>query len=119
MPAAIELGLAPMVTVGAAFTVTAAAAEAFPPAPLAFAVYVVDDAGVTDWVPPAAPSVYELPSLPLIVTCVALLAATVKVDALPAAIDEGLAAMLTTGNGLTVTVAVAELIPPGPAAVTV
>jgi hypothetical protein len=38
LPAAIELGLAPMVTVGAELIVTVAAAEAFPPLPLAFAV---------------------------------------------------------------------------------
>jgi hypothetical protein len=58
--------------------------------------------GVTVCVPPAAWRVYALPSLPLTVTWVALVAATVKVDELPALIEVGLAVMLTVG-------AVAEL----------
>jgi hypothetical protein len=53
-PAAIEVGLATMLTVGAvlAVTVTVAVADADPPAPVAAAVYVVVAFGLTDCVPP-------------------------------------------------------------------
>jgi hypothetical protein len=52
LPALIEVGLAEMATVGipgatAAVTVTLATAEAFPPAPVALAVYVVVALGLT------------------------------------------------------------------------
>jgi hypothetical protein len=54
-PAAIEAGLAEMVTVGApAPTVTVAFAVAVPPSPVAVTVYVAVAAGVTGCVPPVA-----------------------------------------------------------------
>jgi hypothetical protein len=59
----------------------------------------------------------------VIVTEVAFVAATVKVDEAPAVIEAGLALMVTVGAGVvvafTVTVAVAEAFPPAPTAVTV
>jgi hypothetical protein len=60
---------------------------------------VVDAVGLTACVPPAGCSVYEVPSLPATVTLVALVAVTVKVDELPAAIDVGLALMAIVGTG--------------------
>jgi hypothetical protein len=50
-----------------------------------------------------------------------LLAVTDKADELPETIDVGFAVMLTVGaaGGTTVTVAVAEAVPPGPVAVVV
>jgi hypothetical protein len=77
---------------------------------------VVVAEGLTDCVPPVAPSVYELPSLPLIVTCVALVATTFSEEEPPEAIDVGLAVMDTVGAGLMVTVAAAEAFPPLPLA---
>jgi len=55
-PAAIEVGLAVMVTAvpELADTVTVAVAVAFPPIPAAVAVYFVVALGVTDCVPPVA-----------------------------------------------------------------
>jgi hypothetical protein len=55
------------------------------------------------------------------VTCVAFVAATVKVDDAPPAIDVGFAVIVTVGAGLavTVTVAVAVTVPLGPIAVAV
>jgi len=60
-------------------------------------------------------------SVPLTVTCVALVAVTVSVDELPEAIEAGLAVMVTVGfvGGTTVTVAVADAVPPVPVAVVV
>ena len=77
--------------------------------------------GLTDCVPPVAWSVYELPSVPVTVTAVAFVAVTVKIDADPAGIEVGLAAMLTVAVGLDaiVTVAGAEAFPPAPDAVAV
>jgi hypothetical protein len=82
---------------------------------------VVVDFGLTACVPPLTDKVYELPSLPVSVTVVALVAVTVKMDELPAVIDVGLAVIVTVGAGLgvTVTVAVAEVFPPAPVAVAV
>jgi hypothetical protein len=62
--------------------------------------------------------VYELPSLPFTIVCVELAAVTVKVDEPPGASDAGVAVMLTVGAGweLTVTMADAEVCPPGPVA---
>jgi hypothetical protein len=55
-PDEIDVGLAAIMTVGAglvdALTVTVAVEVTVSPAPLAFAVYVVVAAGVTDCVPP-------------------------------------------------------------------
>jgi hypothetical protein len=57
LPAAIEVGLALMVTVGARFTVTVAVEEIWTPPSVAVAVYVVVVLGLTDSVPPATPNV--------------------------------------------------------------
>ena len=63
-----------------------------------------------------------LPSEPVTVTVVALVAATVNVDELPAVIEDGLAAMVTVGGvagAVTVTMAVAVAVPPVPFALAV
>jgi hypothetical protein len=52
--------------------------------------------------------------LPLIVTWVALVAVTVKVDELPALIDAGVALMLTVGAGGVATAVAMEPLPPQP-----
>lgn len=103
------------------FTVTVAAAVAFPPAPVAVAVYVVVALGFTDCVPPVVGNVYELPSVPFTVTPVALDAVTVSTEELPAVMEAGLAVMVTVaaGFGFTVMVVVCVLFPPGPVAVAV
>jgi hypothetical protein len=82
---------------------------------------VVVTVGLTIWLPPLGCRVYELPSLPLIVTAVELVAVTVNVDDLPEIIDAGLALMLTVGAAgwVTVTVALAVVLPPAPVAVAV
>ena len=53
-PEATVVGLAMMPTVGAAATVTTAAAVVLPPVPVAVAVYVVVEVGLTTCVPPVA-----------------------------------------------------------------
>lgn len=55
-------------------------------------------AGVTLRVPPVAANVLLLPSEPVTVTAVALVAATVKVDAAPAATEVGFALIVTVGD---------------------
>jgi hypothetical protein len=55
----------------------------------------------------------------LIVTRVAFVAVTDKVEELPEAIEVGLADMLTVGAALIVTVVVAVALPPAPVAVAV
>jgi len=73
-------------------------------------------------VPPLTDKVYELPSVPVTVTFVALVAVTVKMDELPAVTDVGLAVMATVGaavTAVTVTTAVAVFLPPVPVAVAV
>jgi hypothetical protein len=72
----------------------------WPEAPVAVAVYVVVVFGLTDCVPPVDCKVYALPSVPLTITPVALVAETVRVAELPAVIDVGLAVMLTVGAGV-------------------
>jgi hypothetical protein len=64
---------------------------------------------------------YVVPSDPLIVTWVAFVAVTVRIDELPEATDTGFAAICTVGAGLadTVTVAEAVAVPPSPLAVAV
>jgi hypothetical protein len=57
LPAVIDAGLAEIATVGVpgvttAVTVTPATADAFPPAPVALAVYVVVALGLTACLPP-------------------------------------------------------------------
>jgi hypothetical protein len=61
-------------------------------------------------VPPAAERLKELPSLPAMVTVVALVAVTVRVEGLPAETDAGLAAMLTVGAVMEPV----KLVPPHP-----
>ena len=125
LPDMIEGGLAVIVTVGAGFAVTViiAVADAFPSGPIATAVYVVVADGVTACVPPLACSVYEVPSVPVTVTCVALVAVTVRIDELPEVIEVGFAVMLTVGAWFaaedTATVAVADALPPLPLAVAI
>jgi hypothetical protein len=77
--------------------------------------------GLTDCVPPLAGKAYVLPSVPVMVTSVAFVATTVKMDAFPEMIVEGFAKMLTVGGGfgVTVTVVLAVVVPPGPVAVAV
>jgi hypothetical protein len=64
-----------------------------------------------------------LPSEPVRITAFALVAVTVRVEDFPAAIEAGLAAMVTVaaegGAPVTVTVAVPEACPPAPVAWTV
>jgi hypothetical protein len=80
-----------------AVTVTVVAAEMLPCVPAATTVYVVVAVGLTTCVPPLDGKVYELPSVPVIVTWVAFVATTVRVDELPGEIEAGLAVMLTAG----------------------
>jgi hypothetical protein len=72
--------------------------------------------GLTDCVPPLGWRVYELPLVPVNVTCVAFVAVTVKMDGFPAITEVGFAMMVTVGGGLeaaaTVTIAVADAFPP-------
>jgi hypothetical protein len=122
-PGAINAGVAEMLTVGAptAATVTVVPAEALPPAPVADAVYVVVAEGVTVCVPPVAARLNVLPSDPLTVTLVAFDAATVRVEDAPGVMEAGAAEILTVGAGsaATITVADAEMLPPGPVALAV
>ncbi len=63
-----------------------------------------------------------LPSEPVTVTVVALVADTVNVDEVPAVIEDGLAVMVTVGGvagTVTVTIAVAVAVPPAPFALAV
>ena len=71
--------------------------------------------------PPLACRVYVVPSVPVTVTWVALLAVTVRVEEFPTVIEVGLATMVTVGAALavTVTVAVAVVDPPPPDAAAV
>lgn len=78
-------------------------------------------AGLAVCVPPFGSRVYELPSDPVTVTCVALVAVTVKVEELPAVIEAGSAVILTVGipGTATVTVVVTVVFPPAPVATAV
>jgi hypothetical protein len=80
---------------------------------------VVVTVGLTACVPPFGCRLYELPSVPVTITWVALVAVTVKVDELPELIEGGLAVMVTVGDAATVTVVVAVVVPPVPVAVAV
>ena len=78
--------------------------------------------GVTVWFPPVGERVKLLPSVPVTVTWVALVADTVRTEELPATTEVGAALMVTVGAdgaGVTVTVAVAVALPPAPVAVAV
>ena len=68
LPELIEVGLALMLTVGDAATITVVVAVVLPPVPVAVAVYVVVTVGLTACVPPVAARVYVLPFVPVIVT---------------------------------------------------
>jgi hypothetical protein len=79
-------------------------------------------AGLTVTVPPAAGRLLVLPSDPVTTTVVALVAATVRVEPVPAEMVVGFAAIVTVGAGgaaVTVTVAVAVTLRPLAAAVAV
>lgn len=123
LPEVIETGLASITTVGAGLgvTVTVVAAEAFPPTPDATAVYIVVVAGLTACVPPLGCRVYVLPSDPTTLTSVAPDAVIVRMEELPVLIEVGLAVIVTVGRrvGITVSVALAEFVPPGPVATAV
>ncbi len=60
-------------------------------------------------------------SVPVIVTCVAFVAVTVRIDEAPAVIEVGFAVIVTVGDcaDTTDTVAVAEALPPLPVALAV
>jgi hypothetical protein len=99
-------------------------AEAVPPDPVAVAVYVVVEVGLTVAFPPVAPSVSLLPLVPVIVIPVAFLAVTLKTEELPLVIEVGLALIVTVGLTdpapvSTVIVTEAEAVPPEPVAVAV
>jgi hypothetical protein len=64
---------------------------------VAVAVYVTVAVGLTDCVPPPGCNVYELPSVPVTVNCVAFVAVTVKVEEAPSVIVRGVAVMFTVG----------------------
>ena len=68
--------------------------------------------------PPVADKTWLVPSVPVKVTCVEFVAATVKMEELPAMIAVGLAEMVTVGAGflVTVTVAFEITVPAAPAA---
>ena len=123
LPEMIEVGLAVILTFGVGFgvTVTVVLADDLPPLPIATAVYVVVAVGLTSCVPPLDCKEYVLPSVPLIVTCVASTAATFRVDELSIVIEAGFAVMITVGNGVgvTTTVVAAETFPPTPVAIAV
>ena len=121
LPDVIEVGFALIVIVGAgaAVTVTVAVAVALPPTPIAVAIYDAVVVGETCIVPPLAPGRVKVPFGPVMVTCVAFAATTVRVDDDPAVIDEGLAPMLTVGAGRTVTCTDAVAVPPCPVATAV
>ena len=91
--------------------------------PVAVAVYVVVFAGFTCCVPPVFAKGNDEPSVPVITTVVALVAATVRVEELPAAIAVGFAVIVTVGagstGGFTVNVVLAVAVPPAPATVIV
>ena len=129
LPLEIVVGLALIVTVGApdespAVTVIVADAEAVPPDPVAVAVYVVVEVGLTEIDPPVARIVRLLPLVPVMEIPVAFLAVTVKTEELPLEIVVGLALIVTVGAPeeslvVTVIVADAEAVPPDPVAVAV
>ena len=98
---------------------TVAVAVTFPIAPVAVAVYVVVAVGVTGCLPPVGDNEYEVLSEPVIVTCVALVAATVSVDDPPVGMEDGFAMIVTVAGWPTVTVAVAVTLPVDPVAVAV
>lgn len=56
-------------------------------------------AGLTVCAPPVDVKVYLLPSDPVIVTCVAFSATTVRLEDAPGAIEEGEAMMVIAGTG--------------------
>jgi len=89
---------------------------------------VVVEVGLADTAPPPAAIVRLLPLVPVIVTPVAFLAITVKIEELPLVIDVGLALIVTVGAPdvppdvppvVTVIVTDAEVVPPDPVAVAV
>ena len=63
--------------------------------------------GLTSCVPPLGGRVNVVLSDPVIVTCVAFAAVTVKVEEFPMTIEVGFAVMVTDGAGFAVTVTIA------------
>ena len=106
LPFVIDVGLALIVTVGGpdppdepVVTVIMTEDEAVPPGPVAVAVYVVAEVGLTETDPPPAAMVRLLPLLPVMVIPVAFWATTVRTVEVPLVIDAGLALMETVGAG--------------------
>jgi hypothetical protein len=119
LPLVTVLGLADKLTVGTfCVTDTVADCEALPPAPVQFNVKVV-----LAFRPPVdcEPLIARFPlQPPLAVQEVAFVADQIRVDALPAVMDEGLARRVTVGAASdAVTVAVCAAVPPGPVQVSV
>ena len=80
--------------------------------------------GLTVWLPPVGERLKLLPSVPVIVTWVALAAETVRTEEPPETTELGAALMVTVGTegpgvGVTDKVTVAVALPPAPAAVAV
>ena len=99
-------------------TVNCAVAEAVPPAPVAFAVYVVVEVGVTVAVPPETAGFV----IPEMVSAVAFVVVHVKVAGCPGPMTLGVTFKVTVGfgvGGVTVSVINAVEVPPGPLAVAV
>src|ERR1700748_39254 len=93
-------------------TDTVALADTVPDDPVASAVYVVVEVGLTTCVPPFAGRVYVLPSVPEIVTWEAFVAVTVKVDEPPYVMEAWLAVILTVVPPATVRLIVVYAAPP-------
>jgi hypothetical protein len=108
-PAASVVGAALKDTLGLGATVTVVLAVAVPPAPVQVIVYVVVAVGLTLWEPDVAVEVVQGAE-----QVVALVADQVKVAAWPAASVAGVALNVTLGLGGTVTVVLAEAVPPAP-----
>lgn len=112
-PGATTAGAALIMTVGAGtvVTVTVVLVEAVPPVPLQERVKVAVAAGVTLAVPLVAMVPLQPPDA---VQEVALVEVHVSVALPPTVIDVGLALIETVGAGATVTVVLAEAVPPAP-----
>jgi hypothetical protein len=113
LPEATETGFAANVTVGRAFTVTVTLRDVVPPAPVQASVNVLFDASEAETSLPftgRAPGVHS----PEAVQLVALLDVQESEVFCPAATDVGVAVRVSVGAGLTVTVTLREVLPPGP-----
>jgi len=82
---------------------------------VAVAVYVVEAVGETTCVPPLAPRVKVVPSVPVMTTFVAFAAVAVKVVEAPEVIDDGFAVReIVGGAGADVTTTTAVVVTIGP-----